>query len=146
MKAGAWPAHEALPACRQRCASSCGRRCSAVTRHIGRPAMPRLQESSKCLLAAPIRGGLQAHVAVAVAPLAQQHTGADARVAAADESRHTGVADLPLLLLAVAEVVPDDGGCATVGQSGAGRTAGGCRRKARAVAAGGFLMDAVPGI
>ena len=66
------------------------------------------------LAGSPIRGGLQAHDAVA--PLAQQHTGADAHVAAADESRHTVVADLPLLLHAVAEAVPNDGGCATVGR------------------------------
>ena len=47
-----------------------------------------------------------------------------------DESRNTGDADLPLLLLAVAEVVPDDGVRLRDGrQSCASRSTGGCRRK-----------------
>ena len=47
-----------------------------------------------------------------------------------DESRHTGDADLPLLLLAVAEIVPDDDVRLRDGREGcASRTTRGCRRK-----------------
>ncbi len=53
-------------------------------------------------------------------------------------------ADLRLQLLAVAEVLSDDGGCARGGQGSAVRTTGGCRRSGQ-VAAGGFFMDAGPG-
>jgi hypothetical protein len=64
----------------------------------------------------PIRGGLQAHVAVAL--LAEQPPGADARLAAAAaEARNTALTPISLaVLLAVAEVVPDDGSSATVGR------------------------------
>jgi hypothetical protein len=64
------------------------------------PCVAAIASVVEVLAGSPIRRGLQAHDAVA--PLAQQHTGADVRIAAADASRHTGVADLPLLLLAVA--------------------------------------------
>jgi hypothetical protein len=64
-----------------------------------------------------------------------------------DESRNTGDADLALLLLAVAEVVPDDDGRLRDGRAEL------CESYDRRVstealeaAAGGFLLDAVPGI
>jgi hypothetical protein len=59
--AGAGPAARI----RQRCTSSRGRRCSAVTGRICRPCIAAVARVVGVLAGAPIRGGLQAHVAVA---------------------------------------------------------------------------------
>ena len=50
---------------RQRCASSCGRLCGAMTGHISCPAMPRLRGSSMCLLA-PRSGAACKHTSLSL--------------------------------------------------------------------------------
>ena len=92
------------------------------------------------LAGSPIRGDLQAHLTVARA--AKQPPAATPIAAGRDESRNTGDADLALLLLAVAEVVPDDDGGLGDGRQSVRVVRPGVSTEAREVAAGGFPMDA----
>ena len=88
------------------------------------------QRSGRWLLVSKRGTEIAGHVETAAQPGIAEARGELDATAAKDESRNTGDADLPLLLLAVAAVVPDDDVRLRDGrQSCASPTTRGCRRK-----------------